>query len=227
MNCADIDNQMDAMVDGGLDQQAERKFVAHLAGCPTCQSKWEQLQGLRPLLQRVAVSAPSASLEGRVMSAFYKRHAARTSVGANWRALLSGRSFSRPAFTMIMAAVIVAAVTGAFVLGRVTAPQIVVPAPPALTASLPGLPPSTPPESRVERQLSAEFRPGAERHRTRHPVRRTAAGKSGVRTPTANPIESFATVSPSGTSYSTKASLAGFEPLRDTKVRVVKGEEQR
>ena len=227
MNCVDIDRQMDAMLDSALDQQAVHKIRAHLSCCPRCQSKWEQLQGLRPLLQTVAISAPSESLERRVMSAFYKRHASGTSARVKWRALLLPPGIPKPVFAVILLAVMMAALMGAFVLGRVTATQIVVPAQPTLTATWPGALPSTPRDSGVERPKSAQFRTGAERNRSRQPVYRTAARESAPRTSTANPLESFATVSPSGTNYSTKASLDGFEPLRGTKVRVVKGVDQR
>lgn len=227
MNCDDIDRQMDAMLDGALDQQAEYEIKAHLSFCPTCQSKWEQRTGLRSLLQKVSTSAPSESLESRVMSAFYKKHASATSFWTKWSLLPLLTGPAKPVFAMILIAVMMAALAGAFILGRVTATQIVVTAPPTLTASSPSAPPSTPSESGVERRERAQFRTGAERNRSRQPVHRTAVGKSGARRSTANPLESFATVSPSGTNYSTKASLDGFEPFRDAKARVVKGEEQR
>lgn len=227
MNCVDIDNQMDALLDGALDRQAEPEIKAHLSFCPTCQSKWEQRTGLRSLLQKVATSAPSESLESRVMSAYYKKHASGTFVRVKWRALLLPLSISKPAFAMILLAVMMAALMGAFVLGRVTATQIVMPALPTLTVSSASAPPSKTPESGVARRERALFRTGALRNRSRRPVHRTANVESVARTSRVNPFESFATVSPSGTNYSTRASLDGFEPLKDAKVRVVKGEEQR
>jgi hypothetical protein len=227
MNCDDIDRQLDAMLDGGLDQQAEREIKAHLSFCPTCQSKWGQLKELKSLLQTVATSVPSGSLESRVMSAFYKKHASETSVRVKWRALLSPLNIPKPVFAMISVAVMMAALAGAFVLGRVTATQIVMTAVPTLTASAAHAPPPETPESGVDPRERAPFRKGALRNRSRRPVHRTAKVESVARTPTMNPFESFTSVSSLGTSYSTRASLDGFEPVKNTKVRVVKGEEKR
>jgi hypothetical protein len=40
-------------------------------------------------------------------------------------------------------------------------------------------------------------------------------------------LESFTVVSPSGANYSTRAALAGFEPITGTKARVIKAVEER
>jgi anti-sigma factor RsiW len=225
MSCNDIDRQLDSMLDGALDQETERTVKAHLSFCPICESKWERLEGLRSLLRNVATSAPSASLESRVMSAFYNKHSSATSGWTRLSLLSFLRDPAKPLFATILVGVVVAALAGAFLLGRVTATQIVMPALPALTVSLPNAPPSKTPESGVARRESASFRTVAARSRSRQPVHRTANVDSMARTSTMNPFESFTTVSSSGTNYSTTAQLDGFEPLKDTKVRVVKGEE--
>lgn len=227
MNCDDLDTRLDSMLDGSLDQATERTIRAHLSFCPTCESKWEQLEGLRSLLRNVATRTPSDSLESRVMSAFRNKHSSGTSVGPRWSLLSLLRGPAKPVFATILIAVITAGLVGAFILGRVTATQIVMPALPALAVSSPSVPSSEIPESRVAHRERALVRTMATRKRPRQSVDRIATVVSIPRTSTVNPFESFATVSLSGANYSTRASLDGFEPLRDTKARVVKGEEQR
>lgn len=225
MKCDDIDRQLDSMLDGALDQETERTVKAHLSFCPICESKWERLDGLRSLLRNVNTLAPSESLEPRVMSAFYNKHSSETLGTTRWSLLSFLRGPAKPVFATILVAAVMAALAGAFILGRVTATQIVMPALPALTVSSPSAPPSKTPESGVARRERAPFRTVAARNRSRQPVQRTANVDSVARTSTMNPFESFTTVSSSGTNYSTRARLDGFEPLKDTKVRVVKGEE--
>lgn len=230
MNCDDINKQLNLMLDDALDQKTELAIKAHLSFCPTCKSQWEQLNGLRSLLQRVDTSAPTKFLESRVMSAFYKKHASGKPVRTTWSFFPLLLGTSKPVFTMsvmaVMTAVMMAALAVAFALGRLTATEIVVAAQPTFTASSANPLPSTPPESGVERWERAPFQVRAMRICSRRPAIRTNA-ESIPRKPSVAPIESFTSVSPQGTSYSTRASLHGFEPMKNTKVRVIRGEEEK
>jgi hypothetical protein len=224
MYCDDIDKQMDLMLDNALDPDDERTIRGHLSFCSACQVKWERLIDLRSLLKIVSATAPSESLETRVMLAYYQKHSPGKSDGVPRSAFLVPLNIPKPVFAMLLLILMMTALVGAFVLGRMTAITIIVPAQPTLTASSPVAPPSTPPDSGVKRRQSAPLQTGAVRSRSRRPDPRTPAV---ARRSPANALESFASISPAGTNYSTRTLLDGFEPLKETKIRVVRGEEQR
>lgn len=227
MKCVDVNNHIDAMLDGALDHEAEFQFKAHLSVCPECTSKYDQFQGLRSLLQRVVISRPPEPLKRRIMSSFEKKHVSNRAVRTNRRAFWLPLNISQPAFAMSLVAVILAALFGAFVLGRVTAPQVVLSLPQTSTISS-----ATVPASKSNDPTVASVEPGRlptvrGRRRSRQLIHRRANVQVVASKGTQQPLESLTTVSSSGTNYLTMASLDGFEPLKDTKMRIVKGEEQR
>lgn len=221
MNCDDIDRQMEAMLDGALDQQAERSIKTHLSFCPTCQSKWEQLKGLRSLLQKTTTSAPSEALESRVMSAFHRKHASERSVGTRWSisSLLPGQA--KPVFAVLLIAMMIAALTGAFILGRVTAKPLVM-IPPAA----PSKDGTSPQGSRAPVGPEPLVGGGLRRPITATPSASFRRIPTKAQRQARNLIESFSSVSKAGATYSTTTALPGFEPATGASARVIKGDEQ-
>jgi anti-sigma factor (TIGR02949 family) len=69
MNCDEADRFLDAYLDGELEPAKKAELEQHLAGCPECQRKLDQLRRLREF---VAVNAPHypapPELKGKVLA---------------------------------------------------------------------------------------------------------------------------------------------------------------
>jgi hypothetical protein len=218
MSCDDIDKQIDAM----LDERAERRIRAHLSLCPKCETQWEQIKALRPMLQTVAALEPSDALESRVMAAFDEKHLSTTSGGNQWRLVSSLPGRLRPILAMSLLAVFMAALVGAFVLGRITAPPLVITLPPAVELiDGPSAGTTTGPVPQGKMVAGTLIHIKA---RTLPSPRKNLAG---TKSQAAGLIKSFSSSSEAGANYSTTTSLPGFEPAPDASVRVIKGEEKR
>jgi anti-sigma factor RsiW len=226
MNCDEISAQLEVFFDGATTPALKEEVEAHLSACPACDASLEQLQAIRKLLRRSVIPMPTASLDVKVMGAFHARRSRSQAHRAGWRELIFGSILiPKPLVTMSLPVVVVALLVG-FQIGRKTATQIATPDPSRSIVSLASTPPANITEGRDNNSQTAS-RDEPPRYRPRQPAHRTRRAKSSAAITTMTPIESFATVSPSTTTYSTRASLSGFEPLSETKVRVLKGDEQR
>jgi hypothetical protein len=226
MNCVEISAQIEVLFDGAANPALKGDIEAHLSECPACAIRFERLQAIRTLLRRSVIPAPSASMDVQVMRAFHDRQLRSRARYARWGGLVFGSvRIPKLALPMLLVALGVALLAGVQI-GKKMATQIVMPGTPTLTVSSSAAPPKIP-ESGVESRERPLFRTRTMRNRFRQPRHRIANVGSVAQTSTVNAFESFATVSPAGTSYSTKASLDGFQPLKDTRIRVIKGEEQR
>jgi hypothetical protein len=230
MNCAEVKQNFEAAFDGAVNPEQERAVMLHIDKCPSCKAAWDEMQALRSALHTSVITRPSVSLDERVMSAFAQAHGRRESIVRPWwRSLFGGAiSIPKPAFAVLLAAFALALVT-ALQIGRMTAPRISLEPPMRNADAAAAVPPPriiyVPVEtSRDEPTVKpapattapALFRRPAMPRRTQR--REATPGQPQVR-----PLESFTLVTATDTNYATKATLAGFEPMANGSVRIIKG----
>jgi anti-sigma factor RsiW len=226
MNCAEVSVQTDDLLDGATDPARERLIESHLAECPSCSARLEQMRTVRALLKKSTVPPPSSSLDSRVMRAFHERRAPTRAVSAWWRRLIFGTvGVPKPALALPLVAVCVALLVGVRV-GRMSGTQIVMPPLPPLASTTVPAPPSQVNVEPAPTQRIAPQRAAISRNESRPSEPRKASGEMPAPAAKTKSLESFTVVSPSGASYSTRAALAGFEPITGTRARVIKGEER-
>ena len=222
MNCDELGAQIELAFDGVVDSALTDEIESHLSTCSFCNAQMKQLQAMRRVLRRDEIPAPSTSLDLRVMSAFRQRREHSREQSPGWRTLFFGSILvPKPVFAMsliILGAVLFLGIQ----IGKRSGKQIAGPDVTPRTVSSISTPPATTSEVRAE---TAE--PTSRRRRSIQRIHRTSRGPALSSKSMANSLESFATVSPMGANYTTKATLDGFEPFRDAKIRVVKAEEQK
>ncbi|MCF8062837.1 MAG: zf-HC2 domain-containing protein [Deltaproteobacteria bacterium] len=78
-------------MDGELPERKSRLVERHLAGCPTCLSKFDGLRGLAPLLEKDELPPVPAGLSARILAeaAFRQKHKeAQKTSGWEWLGFL-------------------------------------------------------------------------------------------------------------------------------------------
>lgn len=223
MNCNDISAAIEAYFDGAMNVPLRRKIEAHLSVCFSCESNLKQLQAMRSLLERDAVPEPSPSLDAQVMQAFRDRRAGPQGAIGGWLSLITGSiRIPKP---LVATSIAVLALTSiiSFEFGRRTADRIVIPSSPASTTAktiqlIPHL-----------NQVRVDARDKGQSHAAPTGPKSIRAGTLSRRLgrKSVAHIESLTLVSQSGTNYSTRTSLNGFEPLGDANVRIVRTLEQK
>src|SRR4030095_7306133 len=90
MNCQEVNSQLGALLDQGLEPAQASMIRRHLGHCIECQCELERLRALKTALQSVESPAVSARLDERVMAAFQLQHrrANAVSQAPGWRAWL-------------------------------------------------------------------------------------------------------------------------------------------
>jgi anti-sigma factor RsiW len=222
MNCAEIKEQLEAVLDRAVGPELEKAVMLHLSACSSCQDEWARLQALRSVLLVSPSPEPPASLEARVMNAFYQARSKRRETRSWWHSLVFGSiKIPKPAFALVLLGVL-SALALALQIGRMMATPIVVTmSPPALLEVAPAPQPTkiveAPDEkvskSREASQVAARRPPVARATRERHPPRPSQA----------RPLENLTVISAAGTNYATRATLKDFEPIANATVRVIKG----
>ena len=226
MNCLEISAQIEAWFDGAAEPALKDEIEAHLLACPLCNNRLTRLRAMRNLLQRDSIPPPSTLLDMQVMSAFRDRHSRPRNESHRWRSLVFGSVLvPKPALAMALVALAAALLVGVLI-GKRTANQIVKREAPSVVTSLMSAPSSKTPEAGVQRG-ERTLQTKAPRYRSGQRVKRTGGSVSVAGNSPANSLESATTVSPLGANYSTRASLGGFEPVRESRIRVIKAEEQR
>ena len=223
MNCAEIKEQLGAMLDAALAPELEKVIMLHVSTCSSCQDEWDRAQALRSVLRASPPPVPSASLDARVMEAYYQSRAPRREARGWWQRLAFGSiSVPKPAFALILIAV-ASALAVALQIGRLMATPIIVTM--SAPATIDGTTTASPPpqivyvpveQVRKSRDASTDLSkrtPVARRLRSVH-----AAGQTSARS-----LENSMVISSIGTSYATEATLKDFEPLTNATVRVIKG----
>jgi hypothetical protein len=231
MNCRDISAQIEAWFDGAANPVFKDEIEAHLLACALCNNRLARLRAMRDLLQRDNIPPPSISLDMQVMSAFRDRFSRPRIQSPGWRSLVLGSVLvPKPAIAMALLAVVAALLIGVLIgelRGERTANQAVPRELPLLAAPSTTAPSTKIPEAGLQPGEKTRAQTKAPRYRSGERELQTVRSGSVARNSPANSLESSTTVSPLGANYSTKALLGGFEPVRESRIRVLKSEEQR
>ena len=220
MNCIEFDEQVAVLLDGVPSLTLERALRDHVSACQSCAAQLKEMQGLRTLLQKSIIPAPSDALDARVIRGFQNRNVSFATPQPWWRRLLR---ISGPALATSTVAVVMALLLGIGI-GRVSVRRPPVSPAPAVASSATLLSPKPTNDQEVERQPLPAYTPlksGDESHKqgSRKPANATMAR--------IKPLESLTAVSPAGANYTTRAALDGFEPITGTRLRVIKAGEEK
>ncbi len=227
MNCKEAQQNLEAALDGAIDVAAQRRLHEHVSTCVSCKERLAQIEGVRSLLRESTSTAPSESLDARVMRSFRRHHAPGTEsrAGVNrWRDLFLGSlRVPVPIVAMLLIAM-VAMVLMAYRTGKQNAQYVVVNSPAPAEPS-----PAGNATVHVDRPGQVHEKPMPPAIATIVPVsttrnRRNRSSARVKNVPTEQPIKSSTVVSSDNTSYSTIAVLKGFEPLPLATARIIKGE---
>lgn len=120
MNCIETKENIEALLDGELDDAQKDAVEHHLWICDDCRDLREQRMSLAGLLQQVSLAAlPPAALDRRVMRSFQNHHAPKR---AWWRQMLFGSlAVPKPAFALLLI-LASAGFWAAFRLGKMSSP---------------------------------------------------------------------------------------------------------
>ena len=92
MNCIDTKKNIEALIDGELDDVLKDAVENHLLICRACCETKEEMILLSSILHTASPAPPSNELDAQVMKSFQKHHAASMS---RWRQIIFG-SFAVP-----------------------------------------------------------------------------------------------------------------------------------
>ena len=230
MNCNEARQNLEPALDGALDDAALRHVQAHVTTCAQCREKLDRLEAVRALLHEAPSTAPSESLDARVMRSFHKHHANRSSRQAavtRLRDLFQGSlHVPVPILAMFLIAV-VGSLLLAYRAGKQNAQHIVINRAPFSSERVEAdeargeIDKTAVADQTVPGPASPEIVQGSTIRYRKHRV--PAATRNGV---TPQSIESSTIISSTSTTYSTLAALKGFEPLPTATTRVIKGEQR-
>ena len=133
MNCIETKKNIEALLDGELDDAQKDAVEHHLWICSACRELREQTRSLSSLLQMGSIALPSDELDKRVLRSFQKHRA------PNWswrRAIVGAFVIPKPAF----AAVLIAALAGfwlAFQIGKISSTIVSVDTPSVISNEMP------------------------------------------------------------------------------------------
>jgi hypothetical protein len=224
MNCQEVNSQLGALLDQGLEPAQASMIRRHLGHCIECQCELERLRALKTALQSVESPAVSARLDERVMAAFQLQHrrANAVSQAPGWRAwLYNSFVIPKPALALIVA-LLVGTAALAYKAGAITGTRLQVITPPA-----PVYGQSAPPQA-IEsvRVVYVKTPDGCSRQNSRPSamlVQTGSAKPAGAQAAVAQ-FENQASASEEGIDYTTRAVIENLEPVKDASVRVIKGE---
>lgn len=222
MNCNEIKESFNELLDGILAPAYRDTLETHLTACSACRAELERMQMLRMLLRADETPLPSVSLDERVMRAFRERHGAADVNRAWWHRLVRS-SLNIPAAALAMLVLTFATALVAFRLGEISATSIVITSqsstypPVALPTPLPRATDTLLPTVRYVRVTKFVAVATSAKHA---PVRR-ASRKSEIDSPPR--LESAMLLSGSGADLSTTVRLEGFEPVQSATPRILEG----
>jgi len=226
MNCTEVRQDLEALLDNAVDETRRHSIELHLASCDACGSRLDHLQSLgRVLRENSAINVPS-SLDERVLSSFNARHALEETGASRWRNLFLG-SFRIPAplFGLFLLTAL-GAVAVSYWLGKQNATSIVVAASPTQTHVANPIDRGTPIENDAVRHIP-DHRPIAiatPKKATSPSKRITSSAQAKAST---GQLRSSTTINANSANYSTVASLQDFEPLTIATARIIKGNQDK
>src|SRR6185436_9603570 len=156
VNCIEFDEQVALLLDGVASLTLERALRNHVSSCQSCAALLKDMQGVRTLLQKSVVPAPSDALDARVMRGFQNRHLSFAAHLPWWRELLR---LPRPALAMSLLAVVFALLLGIGI-GRRSVRQQSISSGPPVTFSPTPLSPKAPNDQVVKSQPPLAYAPG-------------------------------------------------------------------
>jgi anti-sigma factor RsiW len=224
MDCQEINNQLEALLDRELEPAQATAVRRHLAHCVECRDELERLRSLKTALQSVESPIPSARLDERVMVAFRLQRARARGAGASggWRDwFVSSFSVPKPALALV-ATLLVGTAALAYKAGEIMGMRL---APPALVYNKTAPPQPAPESVRVVYVKTRDVCPRPNSQPSATLAQNRLAGTAGVQTAVSQ-FETRASASDAGIDYVTSAALENFEPVKDAGVRVIKGGNQ-
>lgn len=123
MKCDEVEVSLDLFLDERIDVPQRREIERHLNSCDGCRSAFDNTRSLIAALQTNLGATAPASLDSRVMRAFYRHQHAKNEAekgNENRPSFLSWFAMSKPAF-VLASVILVAATALAFQLGKQTA----------------------------------------------------------------------------------------------------------
>lgn len=237
MNCTEVRQDLEALLDNALDETSRHSVELHLASCHSCRGRLDHLRSLETVLRENSAINVPASLDRRVLTSFNARHALVESGASRWRNAFSG-SFRIPApvfgLFLLMA---LGAVAVSYWVGKQNATSIVVAAPPTPAPAQVAKPidRGTPIDQQVDQQAEHQARRHEPDHRqTVIATPKKTAASASKRIPLSaqartiaragtQQLRSSTTINANSATYSTVASLQGFEPLTTATARIIKG----
>lgn len=216
MNCTETRKNIEALLDGELDDAQKDAIEHHLWMCPPCLELRERAANLSKLLLSSASAAAPAALDRRVMQSF-ERHRAKKS---SWRrALVGGLMIPKPIFAALLIAT-TAALWLAFQVGKISSSKVSMSAPEIVVNGLP------PPETKIQ-TVTVEVPVVREKIvtrtvyvRERKSIQTKKSESVDVLRRSDSPLYS-STVAENN--YLTDVSLKGFEPAAEIGAKIIKG----
>lgn len=219
MNCIETKNNIEALLDGELDDDLKDTVEHHLWICPACCELKEQMRSVSNFMQMSRIIPPSAELDKRIMKSFQNHHASNSS----WRRIIFG-AFVVP--KPIFAALLILATAGfwlAFQIGKINSTTVSITSPSIISNEIPI---QTPAETRVQ-TVVVEVPVIKEKIVTRTIYVRDSKniknekGKSSADSRQNNLPLYSSSVTDNG--YFTDVSLKGFQPSAEISAKIIKG----
>lgn len=225
MNCVETKNNIEALLDGELDDIARDEIEHHLWICPACLELKERMTTFSSLLQMSDIPAPSAQLDKRVMESF-KTHNASESLWQRW--VFGGFIVPKPIFASLLL-LMLGSTWLAFQMGKISSTEILMTAPSIVLNEIP----IQNAETKIQ-TVAVEVPVIKEKTVTRIVYVRepkntinekneknttNEKGKSGVLVRT-NAPQFSSTVTDKG--FFTDVSLRGFEPSAEISAKIIK-----
>jgi predicted anti-sigma-YlaC factor YlaD len=215
MDCAQVRQDLEAVLDNAVDETRRHSIELHLASCDSCGSRLDHLRSLGRVLRENSTIAVPASLDRRVLTSFNARHIHAETRVSKWRKiLLHSVRLPAPVFGLFLLMAI-GAVAVSYWVGKHNATSIVLAAPSTPTQV----------ENAIDRVKHIDLKPDypqiAIATRKKSPSKRattSAPDKAG-----AQPLRSSTTINADSANYYTVASLKDFEPLPNATARIIKG----
>lgn len=219
MNCIKTKENIEALLDGELDDRQKDAVEHHLWVCSDCRELREKTAALSNLLRANLFDSPSADLNERVMKSFKNHHAP----DGFWRRIVFG-AFIVP--KLVFATLLILASAGfwaAYQIGRINSTVVSMSSP---AADANELRVHTPGEAKIktvvvevpvikEKTVTRTVYVRAPRHDKNEKIKSTARNSQAN-----NPLSYGSTVAESG--FFTDVNLQGFEPSAEMNAKIIK-----
>lgn len=218
MNCTETRKNIEALLDGELDDRQKDAVEHHLWTCPPCLKLREQTASLSKLLQTAEIAVPSAELDRRLMQSFQQHQAKKSS----WqRAFFGGLMIPKPIFAAFLISA-TAALWLAFQIGKISSSTVSMNAPEIIVNQI------SPTETEIQ-TVTVEVPVVREKivrrtvyvsERKNNQTEKKKSKSLNILRRNDSPLYS-STVAEN--SYLTDVSLQGFEPSAEIGAKIIKG----